>query len=146
MIPAFKSGIAITPQSVTNAGTAAGKIIDTKGWDYCLLTIHMATTNDTSNVPTVITIKEGDTTSAMATFTGCVQNTDYTVATTAYTSTAGDNAYSFAVDLRARKRYLQISAVSPVTTQITSGGYVLGKGELSPLTAAQAGVLNAVYV
>lgn len=146
MVPAHKNVIAITPVSTTNGGTATGEMIDTKGWDYVNIAIVAGTANVVSNTLSVLKIEEGDTTSSVATFSGAVSGTDYTIATNAYTSSAnGQNVWSFNVDTRARKRYLRVSA-SPQTTMVIGGVATLSRGEAAPTTSAQAGALNAIYV
>lgn len=145
MLPATKIAIAIIPISKTNGATATGELIDTKGWDYCTIGIVASTADVVSNTLSVLKIEEGDTTSSVATFTGAVSGTDYTIATNAYTSTTNQNVWSFNVDCRARKRYLRVSA-SPQTTMVIGGVAVLSRGEIGPATSAQAGALNAIYV
>ncbi len=145
MVPATKTVIAIIPISKTNGATATGEIIDTKGFDYVQIGIVASTADVVSNTLSVLKIEEGDTTSSFATFAGAVSGTDYTIATNAYTSTTNQNVWSFGVDTRARKRYLRVSA-SPQTTMVIGGTAVLSRAEKMPVTAAEAGALNAVYV
>lgn len=146
MVPATKSVIAITPISKTNGATATGEYIDTKGWDYADIAVIAGTADVVSNTLSVLKIEEGDTTSSFATFAGAVQNTDFTVATNAYTSTAnGQNVWKFGVDTRGRKRYLRVSA-SPQTTMVIGAVATLSRGEKMPSSASEAGSLNAIYV
>lgn len=146
MVPATKHVIAITPISKTNGATATGEIIDTKDWDYLDVGVFASTADVVSNTLSVLKIEEGDTTSSFATFSGAVSGTDYTIATNAYTSTSnGQNVWSFHVDTRARKRYLRVTA-SPQTTMVIGGLGVLSRGAKNPVTAAEAGALNAIYV
>lgn len=147
MQPVAKNVIAIIPISKTNGATAASEasLIDTKGWDYCEITVIASTADVVSNTLSVLKVEEGDTTSSVATFTGLVQNTDYTIATNAYTSTTNQNVWTFGIDLRARKRFLKVSA-SPQTTMVIAATARLSKGEQAPTTAAQAGALNATFV
>ena len=146
MVPATKSVIAITPISKTNGATATGEYIDTKGWDYADIAVIAGTADVVSNTLSVLKIEEGDTTSSFATFAGAVQNTDFTVATNAYTSTAnGQNVWKFGVDTRGRKRYLRVSA-SPQTTMVIGAVATLSRGGKMPSSASEAGSLNAVYV
>ena len=84
----------------------------------------------------MLTLKEGDTTSSFATFSGCVSGTDYTIPAA---NTSVSNKYKFNVDLKARKRYLEV-AISPRTTQITGIHANLFKGEESPVNTTKAGV------
>lgn len=147
MLSASKSVIAIIPISKTNGATAAteASLIDTKGWDHCKITVIASTADVVSNTLSVLKVEEGDTTSSVATFAGCVSGTDYTIATNAYTSTTNQNIWSFDIDLRNRKRYLKVSA-SPQTTMVIGATAVLSRGEKGPTTSAEAGALNAVYV
>ncbi len=145
MVPATKHVIAIIPISKTNGATATGELIDTKGWDYCDIAIVASTADVVSNTLSVLKIEEGDTTSSVATFTGAVSGTDYTIATNAFTSTTNQNVWSFHVDCRARKRYLRVLC-SPQTTMVIGGAAMLSRGEKAPTTSAEAGALNAVYV
>jgi sugar (pentulose or hexulose) kinase len=146
MVPASKTVIAITPISKTAAATATGEFIDTKGFDYAQISVFAGTADVVSNTLSVLKIEEGDTTSSFATFAGAVSGTDYTIATNAYTSTsAGQNVWSFGVDLKVRKRYLRVSA-SPQATMVIGGAAVLSRAEKMPVSAADAGVLNAIYV
>lgn len=145
MVPAVKNVIAIIPISVTNGGTATGEMIDTKGWDYVTIGVVASTANVVSNTLSVLKIEEGDTTSSVATFAGAVSGTDYTIATNAYTSTANQNVWTLGVDCRGRKRYLRVSA-SPQTTMVIGGVATLHRGEKAPVTAHEAGSLNAIYV
>ena len=145
MVPATKFVTAIIPISKTNGATAAGQIIDTKGWDYLQIGIVASTADVVSNTINVLKLEEGDTTSSLATFAGAKQDTDFTIATNAYTATTSDNAWAYGIDLRGRKRYLKVS-VSPQTTMVIGAVGILSRGEKAPATAAEAGVLNAVYV
>jgi hypothetical protein len=149
MLPHPKNVIAIVPISKTNGATATGEPIDTKGYDFAVISVVASTADVVSNTLSVLKIEEGDTTSSYATFSGAVSGTDYTIATNAYTAFgatgSNQNVWSFFVDCRARKRYLRVSA-SPQTTMVISGVASLHRGEIAPSSASTAGVLNAVYV
>jgi hypothetical protein len=145
MLPHPKTVIAIIPISKTNGATATGELIDTKGYDFVSIGIVASTADVVSNTLSVLKIEEGDTTASVATFSGAVSGTDYTIATNAYTSTTNQNVWAFHVDCRNRKRYLRVSA-SPQTTMVIGGVATLHRGEQAPATAAAAGALNAVYV
>lgn len=149
MVPFTKHVIAIIPISKTNGATATGEPIDTKDWDFVDIAVVASTADVVSNTLSVLKLEEGDTTSSYATFTGAVKDTDYTIATNAYTAFgatgASQNVWSFHVDTRGRKRYLRVSA-SPQTTMVIGGAAVLSRGAQGPTTSAAAGALNAVYV
>ena len=147
MLPQVKTVLAITPISVTVGSTAVGEFIDTKDWDYVNISVCATTVGVVSNTISSLIIEEGDTTSSVATFTGAVSGTDYTVATNCYTATGAtaQNIWTFGVDTRYRKRYLRVSA-APRTTMIFGGTAVLSRGTKAPGTAAEAGALNAIFV
>lgn len=148
MRPHPKTVIAIIPISTTNGATATGEAIDTKGYDFCSISIVASTANVVSNTLSVLKIEEGDTTSSYATFSGAVQTTDYTVNTTAFTqfgAGSNQNVWSFHVNTTGRKRYLRVSA-SPQTTMVIGGSAHLHMGEVAPSTSATAGSLSAIYV
>lgn len=149
MLPNPKTVIAIVPISKTNGATATGEPIDTKGYDFCSISIVASTADVVSNTLSVLKIEEGDTTSSYATFSGAVSGTDYTIATNAYTqfgaTGSNQNVWSFHVDTRGRKRYLRVSA-SPQTTMVIGASAHLHRGEQGPYNAATSGALNAVYV
>ncbi len=146
MVPQVKSVVAITPVSTASSATATGEFIDTKDWDYVNISVFAGTADVVSNTLTTLLIEEGDTTSSFATFSGAVSGTDYTIATNAYTATGtNQNIWSFGVDTRNRKRYLRVK-VTPKTTMVIGGAAMLSRGSKAPSTAAEAGVLNAIYV
>ena len=140
MLPLPKSVIVISPASITNAATATGSF-DTLGYDFAVIDVMSTTSNDTTNNFSVLTLAEGDTTSAYtAVSTG---DTDFTIA-------AADTANNvvvarFNVDLRGRKRYLKLSA-SPVTTQTIWAHAHLHRADELPVTAAKANASVVVDV
>jgi hypothetical protein len=123
----------ISPVSATNGETASGSI-DTKGFDFAVIDVVASASNNTTNNFSVLTLSEGDTTSAYTAFS--TGDTDFTIAAA---ETAGHVVAQFRVDLRARKRYLKLAA-SPVTTQVIAAVANLFRGDETPTTAAQAGV------
>lgn len=145
MQPSAKSVCAIVPISKTNAATATGEAIDTRGFDYCSITVVAATADVVSNKPTVLKVQESAITDAtgFADVSGLIGGTDFTVANSL---TSLPNVYRLDIKLKpARKRYLRV-LVSPATTQVISGVATLSRGENSPGTAAEAGVLNLVAI
>lgn len=135
-----KTQCAIVPVSVTNAGTATGRAIDTLGYDRCTITIEASTSNDATNKESVLKLQESATTDAsnFADVTGFVGGTSFTIPA-AETTHTGNARAQFQVDLtKPRKRYLRVIA-SPVTTVLYGGTAFLTKGEEAPDTAAKAG-------
>ena len=154
MTPQLKSNWPLVNVSATNAGTATSQVIDTMGYDWATIDI-VATTQSASTQagsPSVLKLQEADNTSATS-FVDIVgarggsataTNVDFLVGVGA-TATTSPNGYKFNVDLRARKRYLQI-VISPTTTETFAAVVNLGRGEQAPTTAAKAGVLNLVEI
>ena len=138
-----KNVLAINQLSTTNGETASG-IIDTLGYDYAEIDVIATSSNNVTNNPSVLKIGEGDTTSAFTNVSGLVGDTDFTIPN-CYTNTASDYKVKFGVDLRGRKRYLQVS-VSPVTTQIISAIASLAVGDEGPDSATDANVDALVEV
>ena len=133
MTPHPKAAIVISPVSTTNAATATGSI-DTKGFDFATIDVLATTSNDTTNNFSVLKLEEGDTTSSYsAVSTG---DTDFTIP--AADTSNPQVVAQFRVDLRARKRYLKLSA-SPVTTQTITAVAHLSRADDLPVTATKAG-------
>lgn len=149
MFPQFATRVAINAVSKTNGATATG-IIDTLMPDgqgkaqFATIDVIMATADVVSNKPTVLKLQEADTTDAsnFADIVGFRGGTDFTIpnANTAATAVLQNN-YKFDVDLRARKRYLQV-VVSPQTTQVITAIANLGRAPQSPITATKANAMT----
>ncbi len=137
MFPIPKQVIAISPSAVTNGGTATG-YIDRKGYDYAVINIHMTTADDTTNKPSVLTIRHGSTTVVTngSTFSGCVSGTDYTIPDAV---TSGNNNFQFCIDCRRLERYLSVHIV-PRTNQTITAIANLFKGDEMPTNSTEAGV------
>jgi len=137
MRPQTKQVIAIAQSSTTNAATATGNV-DTLGFDFCSLDVIMATSNDTTNNPTVFKLAESDDTvvSNFADITAFVGDTAWTIPDAV---TAGNWGVKFNVDCRGRKRYLRLS-ISPLTTQVITAIANLSLGDESGSNTTVAGV------
>jgi hypothetical protein len=146
MIPqqATKNVLIINQASTTNGATAQGSV-DTKGYDYCKISVITTTSDNTTNNASVLKVQEGDTTSSyadVAVFEGDdTTNGGFTIpsAITAATNITQPFAV-FHVDTRARKRYLNV-AFSPVTTQVVTVIAELGRASTTPTTSDQATVV-----
>ncbi|MBR1246145.1 hypothetical protein JQ609_04275 [Bradyrhizobium sp. AUGA SZCCT0169] len=143
----FATRIPINAVSKTAGATASG-IIDTflpncGPARWCTIDVIATTADVVSNKPTVLKLQEGETTDAtsMVNIAGFVGGTDFTIpnANTAATALI-QNSYKFNVDLRARKRYIQVS-YSPATTQVVSAIANLSMSGGSPTTAAKANAM-----
>jgi hypothetical protein len=152
MLPQLKQAVAINAVSATNGQTVTSSVIDTLGFDWATIDL-IATTQSASTQagsPTTLKLQEADVTAATS-FVDIVgargasataTNVDFLVPIGV---TAGNNAYKFNVDCRARKRYLSV-VVTPTTTETFSAIVNLGRGEQAPVTAAKAGVLSLIEI
>jgi len=134
-----KQVIVIAQASTTNAATATGNI-DTKGFDFMTLDVIMATSDDTTNNPSVLKLTESDDTvatnfAAITAFTGDGTG-GFTIPACV---TEGNWGMKFNVDLRGRKRYLKLS-ISPLTTQVITAIANLCHGDESPDNTTDADV------
>lgn len=141
MNPVSKQVIAINQASTTNGATATGAI-DTLGYDYMTVDVITTTSNNVTNNPSVLKLGDGDTTAAYTNISGTVGDTDWTIPNAV---TSGDWGVKFNVDLRAVKRYVQVS-VTPVTTQSITAIANLYKGDEAPADATGAGVKYLIEV
>ncbi len=141
MLPQLKQMPLLNGSSVaTNATVTAN--FDTLGYDWATVDVFGATAA-TNNQPTVLKLSEGDTTSSFTDITGFVGGTAVD-ATHGFVIpaqvTTGFYNTKFNIDLRARKRYLQISIGSPGAATAFSAVANLGRGEQAPVTASKANV------
>jgi hypothetical protein len=147
MLPQSKTVVAINGSAPTNGENVTGQI-DCIGYDFATIDIIATTANVVSNKPTVVKLQELDTTvvSSFADISGAIGGTDFTIpnANTAATAVI-QNIYSFNVDLRGRKRYLQVS-YTPRTTQTVVAVAKLFRGEEAPITAAKANAMTLAAV
>jgi hypothetical protein len=114
--------------------------IDTIGFNYasidvCFEPVVAAGTN--SAVAVALKLQEGDTTASYSDVTGYVGGTSFTIPTPSATSDT--SVVRFNVDMRGRKRYLNVYATPNAASPVVSVAR-LGKPEESPVAASAAGV------
>lgn len=138
-----KKIVTITPPAaISDNATLTTAEIDTAGWDYMEIITIMGATDIA-----MVTLKatESDTAgSGHADITGTIFGTSLndTGATSAVPSATDDNKFfGIGIDLRGRKRYIDVTAV---TGDGTAGAFVtiialLYRGKDAPRTAAEAG-------
>jgi hypothetical protein len=126
----------------TNSSTTATLRLDTLGYDYASIdvvygAVLAAGTNSAS--AQTLTLKHSDSAS-----TGYDVISGYpTVALpTAAASSVVSSIVRFDVDMRGRKRYLEVAS-SPNTLATVVVVARLGKGEVGPASATEKGVVNA---
>jgi hypothetical protein len=121
----------------TTAGTALTGVIDTQGYDQVIINCIQGTQSATTK-PTALKLGEGDTTTSYADISGFVGATDFTIPESYTSTTSGQWCARFNVDLRGRKRYIQVSHTTGTVTYATCVALLL-RGGKAPVTAAEAG-------
>jgi len=135
--------VAITPPAAIkdNASWTTAEI-DTLGWKRCLIVTHLGATDIAA---AALTVTESDTSgSGHANVTGAIWGTSDNIdgSTSALPSASDDDTFQVCdLDLRARKRYLDVTATAG---DGTSGTYatifaILLEPEIAPTTATEYG-------
>lgn len=137
------------PAALIDGASATVAELDTNGWDYAEI---MVIIGDTEAALTALLVTEADVSATShATVTGLVYGTSADIVGTTSvlpTITDDDSIYGFEIDLRKRKRFLDMT----VTVASTStGAYVtilarLTRGGESPETVAAKGLAGCVRV
>ncbi|HUT92647.1 MAG TPA: hypothetical protein VMY37_24355 [Thermoguttaceae bacterium] len=142
------------PAAIIENASATVTEIDTLGWDYCEIVVVLGATDIAM---TALAVTESDTTgTGHANVTGLIYGTSTNIAgsTSALPSALKDDGiYKFEIDLRNRKRYLDVTAT--VGDSLSSGALagtflaifaVLSRPRRSPDTAAKAGCSDILRV
>ena len=143
--PIPKSVIALNTLGATNGASVTGNI-DCVGYDYLVLDVYTSTVAAASNRPSTLKLSESDTTDAtnfsdIAALVG--DGTGGFTIPNWFTNTATQQCVKFCVDLRARKRYLKLTAV-PRTTQDVIAIANLMSPEVTPVNASATNTLALV--
>ena len=118
--------------------------IDTLGFDYASIDVAfeaVAAAGTNSAVATALKLQSSDTNGSFVDLTGYVGGTSFTIPTPANTNDSV--VVRFDVDLRGKKRYLNVSA-TPVAASVVCSVARLGKAEVGPANASEAGVAAVV--
>ena len=138
-----KKYVNLTPPAaiVDNASLTVAEL-DCLGWDYCEILVILGATDIAMSA---LTVTESDTSgSGHGDVTGLIFGTSANTAgdTSSLPAATDDNdIFKFEIDLRKRKRYLDLTAT---VGNGTAGAYVaviaiLSRGRVTPSTAAEAG-------
>ena len=142
LLPPFKYVEITNPGALLDNASATTAEVDTLGYDYAVVVVQLGATDGGL---TALQITESDATgSGHVAVTGLVYGTSTNSAGTTSTlpGEASDNqSRAFFIDLRARKRFIDLDITAPNTT---SGAYVtafavLFKPGIAPNTAAEWG-------
>ena len=155
MNPAYERKIVsvIQPAAIIDNASATTAVVDTLGWDYAVFDIQLGATDIAL---TALKLQESDALNGSdldsgADVSGTVFGTsvnDTGSASTLPSATDDNKLYAFFVDLRGRKRYLDLVAT---VGDGSSGGYLaatcsLFRGSVSPSSAATAGYAQRIIV
>jgi hypothetical protein len=142
MLPNSDKWINVTPPvALINTASALTTTIDTLGYDYCQVVVALGVLNIAL---TALKVQESDLAnmSGGADVTGLVFGTSTNIAGSASVlplSTADNTLLIFDIDLRARKRYLDLIATGGIGDTYLSAVARLSRAEQAPTTAAGRG-------
>ena len=144
--------VSITPPAAINSSDNTAFTtaeIDTRGWDYLQVIVQLGATDAAIGS---LAVTESDTSGSNHTnVTGLVWGTSTNIAgsTSTLPSSTNDNGFFvFEIDLRGRKRYIDLTVT---TSDVTTGTFLYACGLLSrskdaPTTAAERGCVEILRV
>ncbi len=147
MVPGVDKWILVTPPVVAlNNESAVTTTIDTLGYDFCQIAVGLGVLNIAMDV---LKVQESDLAnmSGGADITGLVFGTSNTIAGVASVipiSTADNTVQLFDIDLRARKRYIDLIASAGVGSTLFCCMARLSRAENAVTTAAGRGAANVL--
>ena len=132
------------PTAAIGATATATLTIDTLGYDHASVVVLRAS-NASTVFANVIKVEESDDNSSYANVTALVGGGTggFSIPAIAASATGSASILKLDVDTKAKKRYLKVS-YTPGASATVSIVARLGRGEVSPETAAQAGVIGLV--
>lgn len=138
----------IPPVAIVDNASWTTTEIDTKGFDKATIVINLGATDVAM---AALKVQESDTSgSGFADVTGLVYGTSTNIAgsTSSLPGTTNNAVYTFEVDLRGRKRYLDVVATAGNGTAGTfaSGVCVLSRATNHPQTAAEKNIADELRV
>lgn len=132
------------PTAAIGATATATLTIDTLGYDHASVAVLRAA-NASTVFANAIKIEESDDNSSYANVTALVGGGTggFTIPAIAASATGSASILKLDVDTKAKKRYLKVS-YTPGASATVAIVARLGRGEVSPETNAQAGVIGQV--
>jgi hypothetical protein len=125
----------------TAVGTSAVTLtIDTLGYDYVSVTALRAS-NASTVFASVLKVEQSDDNSTYSAVSGMTGGTDFTIP--AVSDTANAAIVKLDIDSKSKSRYLKVTA-TPAVSVNTVVSARLGRGEVAPATASEAGVIGWV--
>ena len=136
-----KEAIVIQITSATNAATTTG-YVDTKGFDYCRISLEIATSDATTKLTTLSLMESEDTSYSNATNIAAFVGGGTGGFTIPVSNTSIETVKIFNVDTRTLARYIFL-AVSGTTTQLLGSHALLSRAATMPTTAGTMGAHQA---
>lgn len=138
----------VVPVAIVDDASWTSLVIDCNDWDYITLVIQLGATDIAM---AALRVLESDDNSTNTNVTGTIFGTavDIDGTTTALPSAGDDNNIElFHLDLRKRKRYIQIVATAGDGSAGTylSALAILSRGRIGPNTCAEMGAEHALIV
>lgn len=136
------------PAAIVDNATLTVAELDTLGWDYCEIFVVLGATDIGI---TALALLEGDVSGTVAAVTAGAwgtANNHVGAASTLPAATDDNGFFKYEIDLRKRKRYLDLTVT---VGNGTSGAYVavfaiLSRGKVAPQTAAEKGCVEVIRI
>ena len=132
------------PSAAVGATATATLTIDTLGYDHASVSVLRAS-NASTVFANAVKVEESDDNSSYSNVTALVGGGTggFTLPAIAASATGSSSILKLDVDTKAKKRYLKVS-YTPGASATVAIVARLGRGEVSPETNAQAGVIGQV--
>lgn len=144
MTPGNSKSVLLAVASATS-NTSTSATVDTLGFNFCRINLYTGV----SNIPAVLAVDGGDTTSSFPTNIGLTGGTNFTIATNNTNATTSAH-YTFDIDSKGLPRYLRIRHTPAAAVGTNAHTVVmvadLGRPATGVVTAAQAGANNYLTV
>jgi hypothetical protein len=134
--------VAEVPSAAIGATATATLTIDTIGYDHASVAVLRAS-NASTVFANVIKVEESDDNSTYTNVTALVGGGTGGFTIPAVSSTSATSILKMDIDTRAKKRYLKVS-YTPGATATVAITARLGRGEESPISNTDAGVIGRV--
>ncbi len=134
--------VANVEAAAIGATATATLTIDTLGYDHASVTV-MRASNASTVFANAVKVEESDDNSAYTNVTALVGGGTGGFTIPAVSSTSATSILKMDIDTRAKKRYLKVS-YTPGATATVAITARLGRGEESPVSSTEAGVIGLV--
>ncbi|MGA1399296.1 MAG: hypothetical protein ACO38P_02795 [Phycisphaerales bacterium] len=130
------------PSAAIGATATATLTIDTLGYDHVSVNVLRAS-NSSTVFANVIKVEESDNNSSYSNVTALVGGGTGGFTVPAVSDTATSAVLKMDIDTKSKKRYLKVS-YTPGASATVAMVARLGRGEVAPVTASEAGVIGLV--